>query len=120
MVARRERNSSQMAIREKLNGVDFPEAVATAVTILFRFSHRAKGAKALWSRNHAVWLGRSTFMHWSLNDEFDVPYCVSKAKNAPRNRAKLVEQVEQELTSQFADRLASLPKRNPGGWLPLP
>ncbi len=84
MVAvRKERSNSQVAIREKLDGVEFEEAVSTAVMILFRFSHRAKGAKALWSKSHSVWLGRSTFMHWSLNDEFDVPYCVSKARNAP-------------------------------------
>ena len=115
-----QRTDVQKALREQLDGVDFETAIPLAVSKLFSFSHRAKGAKALWARHQNVWLGRSTFLHWSLNEDFDVPWVVSKAKNAPRNKEKLQERVQAELTTYFAERLSKLPRRSTGSWLPLP
>lgn len=114
------RSMTQKALREQLTGVDFSEALPTAVARLFRFTHRANEGKALWANSHNVWLGRTTFVHWSLNQEFDIPWIVAKAKNAPRNREDLNQRVEEELLTYFAQRLTELPKRATGNWLPLP
>ncbi len=115
-----ERSDKQKAIREKLDGVEFELALPYAIKRMFGFTHRAKDAKALWARSQCVWLGRSTFMHWSMSEDFDIPWVVSKAKNAPRNKVKLCELVEAELTGYFAERLSKLPRKTTGNWLPLP
>lgn len=114
------KSTSQKNLREKLDGVDFSEALPQAVNRMFRFTHRAKDAKALWANSHNVWLGRTTFLHWSLNDEFDLPWILAKTKNAPRSREDLNKRVEEELAVYFAARLTELPKRATGNWLPLP
>lgn len=114
------RSQSQTIMREKLTGVDFSEALPQAVERMFRFTHRAKDAKALWANSHNVWLGRTTFVHWSVNEEFDIPWILSKTKNAPRNREDLKKRVEEELMTYFMARLSVLPKRQTGNWLPLP
>ena len=114
------KTTGQNNLRDKVTGVDFSEALPQVVNRLFRFTHRAKDAKALWANSHNVWLGRTTFLHWSLNEEFDVPWIMSKTKNAPRNREDLNKRIEEELATYFAERLGELPKRGTGNWLPLP
>ncbi len=118
--AKASRTQGQIKLREKVTGVDFTEALPQVVNRLFRFTHRAKDAKALWANSHNVWLGRATFLHWSLNSEFDVPWIMSKTKNAPRSRVDLNKRIEKELAEYFAERLTELPKRGTGNWLPLP
>ena len=112
--------SRHVSLRERLKGMEFDVALPLAVKALFRFSHRAKDAKALWASHQNVWIGRPTVVHWSLNDEFDVPWLVAKSKNAPRSREDLNERVKTELASHFAECLSSLPKKSSGSWLPLP
>lgn len=118
--AKPQRSTSQVALRDSMEGLEFSEALPKAVARLFRFTHRAKDAKALWANSHNVWLGRTTFLHWSLNVEFDIPWIVAKTKNAPRSREDLNKRVEEELLAYFAQRLTELPKRATGNWLPLP
>jgi len=110
-----------VSIRRRLKSQDFPSAVLMAVDALFQFTHRAVGARALWSDARVVWLGRSTFLHWCLEDaEFDVPWLVRGTTDAPRNVAELREVVRTQLTAYFAERLSKLPRRSTGNWLPLP
>lgn len=119
LAARRTRR--QKNLRSQLAGEDFDVAVRLAVKTLFRFTHRGVGSKALWSDAHVVWIGRSTFLNWSLEDpEFDIPWIVSKARNAPKNKDLLSEAVRNEITSIFAKQLTGLPRRKTGNWLPLP
>ncbi len=120
MVGIAKRSQKQVALRNRLDGMEFDTAVPLAVKAMFRFSHRAKDAKALWANSQSVWLGRSTFLHWSLNREFDLPWVLSKTRNAPRNKEELRDRVKSELTDYFADRLSQLPKKSTGSWLPLP
>ena len=111
----------QVSIRRRLKGQDFQSAVLFAVHDLFQFTHRATDARALWSDARVVWLGRSTFLHWCLEDaEFDVPWLVRGTADAPRDVAELREQVRSQLTDYFAERLSKLPRRSTGNWLPLP
>ena len=114
------RKSHHIALRRRLEGIEFQKAVGMVMRSLFQFTHRASNSKALWSSNQAVWLGKSTFLHWSLTDEFDVPWLLAKAKNAPLDHELLHERVKSELTSYFSRRLSKLPKRSTGSWLPLP
>ncbi len=111
----------QVSIRRRLKGQDFQSAVLMAVDALFQFTHRAADARALWSDARVVWLGRSTFLHWCLEDaEFDVPWLVRGTTDAPRDVAELRELVGTQLTAYFAERLSKLPRRSTGNWLPLP
>ena len=111
----------QVSIRRRLKSLDFQSAVLFAVESLFQFTHRASDARALWSDVRVVWLGRSTFLHWCLEDaEFDVPWLVQGTTDAPRNVAELRELVRAQLTTYFAERLSKLPRRSTGNWLPLP
>jgi hypothetical protein len=88
---------------------------------MFRFTHRAKEGKALWSDSHVVWLGRSTFLHWCLDDsEIDIPWIVAGSIKAPTNRVRLRERVEELVLEYFTTSLNNLPRRSTGSWLPLP
>lgn len=117
----RRRTPRQIRLREQLEGRDFKGSVAFAVKNLFRFTHRASDSKALWSDFHVVWLGRSTFVTWCLEDsEFDIPFIVAKTRNAPRDKAKLREAVTTEVMAQFQEQLSALPRKKTGNWLPLP
>ena len=113
--------SRQLTIRRHLEGRDVETAVRLAVRSLFQFTHRASNARALWSDSQVVWLGRTTFLQWCLEDqEFNVPWLVQGTIGAPRNSAELREMVRVQLTAYFAERLSKLPRRSTGNWLPLP
>ncbi len=97
------------------------EAIRISVRTLFRFTHRASDARALWSDAHVVWLGKSTYQNWCMEDsEFDIPWVVSKSKGAPRDKTKLKEIVAEEVMQLFAAQLSKLPRKKTGNWLPLP
>lgn len=115
------RTPRQIRLREQLEGKDFQSSVGFVVKNLFRFTHRSSEGKALWSDFHVVWLGKSTFLTWCLEDsEFDVPFIVAKCRNAPRDKAKLREAVSTEVLAQFQHHLSQLPRKKTGNWLPLP
>lgn len=115
------RTPRQLRLREQLEGKDFEKSVAFVVKNLFRFTDRASDAKALWSDFHMVWIGRSTFITWCLEDsEFDVPFVVAKTRSAPRDKTKLREAVAEIVTAEFQQYLTSLPRKKTGNWLPLP
>jgi hypothetical protein len=115
------RTRRQKTLQTQLEGADLSEAISLAVRTLFRFTHRASDSKALWSDSHVVWLGRSTYLNWCLEDsEFDIPWVVAKAKGAPRDKAKLREAVAAQVTDLFVNQLAKLPRKQTGNWLPLP
>lgn len=111
----------QRTLRRRASGIELQTAVSQTVEAVFAFTHRASNAKALWSDEWVVWLGRSTYLHWALNDvEINIPWIVAKATDAPRNSADLRKAVQAELTSYFAERLSALPRKSTGNWLPLP
>ena len=115
------RTRRQKNLQSQLTETDFDEAIQLAVKTLFRFTHRASDSKALWSDAHVVWLGRCTFLNWCMEDpEFDIPWVVSKARNAPRQKEVLTEAVRTQVTDIFAKQLSGLPRRKTGNWLPLP
>ena len=115
------RTRRQKNLQTQLTGEDFDEAVQLAVKTLFRFTHRASDSKALWSDAHVVWLGRSTFLNWCMEDpEFDIPWVVASAADAPHDADELRQAVKSELTAYWADQLAALPRMSTGNWLPLP
>lgn len=115
------RTRRQKTLQAQLQGEDLTEAIRIAVKSLFRFTHRASDARALWSDAHVVWLGKSTYLNWCLEDsEFDIPWVVSKAKGAPRDKAKLREIVSEQVMELFTSQLAKLPRRKTANWLPLP
>ena len=118
-VSRRTRR--QKTLQSQLEGTDLSDAISLAVRTLFRFTHRASDSRALWSDAHVVWLGKSTYLNWCLEDsEFDIPWVVAKAKGAPRDKAKLREAVATQVTELFTNQLAALPRKKTGNWLPLP
>jgi hypothetical protein len=99
----------------------FKAAVRLAVDVLFGFTHRASGGKALWCGTARVWLGRTTFMAWALEDpDMDIPRVVSKAADAPDSTEELREAVQAELVAHWADYLSSLPEKSTPRWAPLP
>ena len=115
------RTRRQKTLQQQLQNEDLKEAIRIAVRTLFRFTHRASDARALWSDAHVVWLGKSTYLNWCLEDsEFDVPWVVAKANGAPRDKAKLREIVAEEVMTLFAGQLSKLPRKKTGNWLPLP
>ena len=115
------RTRRQKTLQQQLQEEDVTDAIRIAVRTLFRFTARASDARALWSDAHVVWLGKSTFLNWCLEDsEFDVPWVVGKSKRAPRDKEKLNELVSTEVMSLFQKELAALPRKKTGNWLPLP
>ena len=119
--AQSRRTRRQKTLQQQLATEDVSEAIGVAVRTLFRFTHRASDARALWSDAHVVWLGKSTYINWCLEDsEFDIPWVVAKSKGAPRDKAKLREMVATQVTDLFAKQLSELPRKKTGNWLPLP
>ena len=120
-VAKQQHTQKQRSLRNQVKGQELDAAVAFAVRAMFRFTHRAKEGKALWSDSHVVWLGRSTFLHWCLDDsEIDIPWIVAGSMKAPTNRTRLRERVEELVLEYFTESLSKLPRRSTGSWLPLP
>ena len=115
------RTRRQKTLQQQLQNEELNEAIRICVRTLFRFTHRASDARALWSDAHVVWLGKSSYLNWCLEDsEFDVPWVVAKAKGAPRDKAKLREIVAEQVMTLFAEQLSALPRKKTGNWLPLP
>jgi hypothetical protein len=60
-------------------------------------------------------------MHWSLCDpEIDIPRTIATAADVPATPQLLRRMVRRELDRYWADKLASLPRREAPGWMPLP
>ena len=115
------RTRRQKTLQQQLANEDLNDAIKIAVKTLFRFTHRASDARALWSDAHVVWLGKSTYLNWCVEDsEFDIPWVVSKSRGAPRDKTKLRELVAEEVTALFQKQLSQLPRKKTGNWLPLP
>ena len=111
----------QQNLRRRASRRELRPAVGLAVKAFFRFTHRAREAKALWSETGTVLLGRTTFLHWALNDaEIDIPWVVATAANAPDNADELRKAVRSELDAIWTDQLAALPLMSANNWLPLP
>jgi hypothetical protein len=92
-----------------------------AVGAFFGFTHRAEGAKALWSRNERVWLGSQTYLDWAMRDAaIDIPWLVAEVADAPDTADELREAVRTELIAYWGEQLASLPRKSTPRWPPLP
>ncbi len=88
---------------------------------LFHFTHSKDGSKALWSKTVSVWLGRTTFIHWTMNDTtIDVPRIVADTDGAPDNPDDFRKAVKLELMDYWVDHLESLPSKSTPAWMPLP
>lgn len=111
----------QRSVRVRASQLSFRNAVRLAVDVLFQFTHCANRGKALWSSASQVWLGRETFVYWSLGDpRIDIPRMVAESTDAPTNRQELREAIRVELTDWWADQLRSLPSRSTVHCIPLP
>ena len=114
-------SSRQRRVQRRARRLCFKAAIRLAADELFGFTHRATGAKALWSDNVYVWLGKATFVYWAMGEvQIDIPRIVADTDGAPDNVDDLHKAVLVELTAYWADRLASLPPKSNPGWLPLP
>ena len=113
--------SVQRPLRRRASQLKLQSAVSLAVDALFQFTHRASANKALWSETEAVWLGRTTFLHWALDDaDINVLWVVANAEDAPKNADDLRQAVRAELTAYWTAQLTALPRMSTGKWLPLP
>ena len=114
-------STTQRTVRRRVSRLDLLPAVRQAVDSFFDFTHRASDAKALWSETATVWLGRTTYLHWALDDEdIDIPWLVARTRNTPEDANKLRETVKSELDAYWSVCLSSLPRTSTCGWLPLP
>jgi len=96
-------------------------AVRDAVDTFFHFTQRDSPSKSMWSEAQRVWLGRATFLDWSLRDpEIDIPWVVARAADAPAGPEDLLEAVRDELTAYWAIQSGCLPCGTKPRWLPLP
>ena len=115
------RTSRQRSIRCRSIRLTLGQAVRKAVDAFFRFRYRATNANALWCGTRSVWLGNQTFLHWALWDaQIDIPWVVARSSDAPEGEDALRAAVCVELAAYWADRMASLPRRDRPRWLPLP
>ncbi len=115
------RTRRQKTLREQLQEEDLYEAIRIAVRTLFRFTHRASDARALWSDAHVVWLGKSTYLNWCMEDsEFDIPWVVSKSQGVPRDKERFKQIVAEEVMEFFNKELSVMPRKKTANWLPLP
>jgi hypothetical protein len=113
--------ASQRSIRRRASSRYLRGAVRLAAHASFRFTHRAKVAEALWSRNQRVWMGSKTFLHWAMCDpDIDIPWLVAGATDAPETASELHEAVRVELIAYWTEQLAALPRKSTPPWLPLP
>ena len=111
----------QQAVRRQVSGRSLRRAIRLAAFAFFRFTHASSSGEALWSESQRVWLGNKTFMHWSLLDpEIDIPRTVATAAGVPATPELLCRVVRRELNRYWTDKLASLPRRDAAGWVPLP
>lgn len=111
----------QRRLRQRIAQLPLRRGVRLAARTFFGFTHRANFGNALWSDREGVWLGRATFLHWSLCDTaIDIPWLVADAADAPERSDELEEAVRRELMRYWAARLASLPRKDTPAWLPLP
>jgi hypothetical protein len=111
----------QRRIRRESSRLPLKNAIHLAADVCYRFKGRSPQGKALWSETERVWLGRDTFLHWSLRlEDIDIPWAVATAVGAPHDTDQLCDAVQTELTSYFADRLQALPCQEQPNWLPLP
>jgi hypothetical protein len=114
-------NARQRSLRRRASGRSLRAAVRLATFAFFRFTHRKKVGEALWSDTERVWLGNETFLHWAIFDaDIDIPSVVATATDAPETPDELRDAVRSELTAYWADKIASLPRRERPRWLPLP
>jgi hypothetical protein len=117
----REHSLGQRRLRRRLGGQSLRDAVRAAVRSRFGFTHRAREGESLWSGREHVWLGRATFLHWSMHDEMiDVPWLVGLARGAAVTDAERDEAIRHELLVVWRERLASLPSKSTPSWLSLP
>lgn len=115
------RTARQRSIRCRSTRLALGQAVRKAANAFFRFRYRATHAKALWCGTRRVWLGNQTFLHWALWDaRIDIPWVVARSSNAPEGEDALRDAVSAELMAYWADKMASLPRRDKPRWLPLP
>jgi hypothetical protein len=111
----------QRAIRCRARRLSLRCAVDLAVSVFFRFEHRADNLTALWCNAECVWLGRETFLYWALWDTaIDIPWLVAQAAGAPLDPDELREAVGAELAVYWERQIASLPCLEKPRWLPLP
>jgi hypothetical protein len=118
---RRSLTPRQETIRRHAGERSLRGAVRLASFGFFRFTHCSSAGNALWSEAQQVWLGKATFLHWSMFDpEIELPRVVDIATNAPKAPDELHRVLRKELSAYWADQLSSLPSREHSGWLPLP
>jgi len=99
----------------------FGAAVRLAANSFFGFTHRSALGGSLWSDAVSVWLGRATYLHWSMCEaKIDIPRIVADVAGAPEDVDALREAVLAELTAYWAECLGALPAKTAPGWLPLP
>lgn len=116
-----EHTPDQFRLRDRIDGRSLRRAVQLAVHSRFGFTHCADAGEALWSNREQVWLGRATFLHWSMYEAaIDIPWLVSGAEGAPDTDDELQTAVRVELIALWKQNLASLPCKNTPAWLPLP
>ena len=111
----------QRWIRRRAVDLHLRGAVRLAVNTFFRFTHRSKDAKALWSQRERVWIGNRTFLEWALSEaEIDIPWIVAKSADAPESKNEFRRAVREELLACWADQMAELPSKSTPRWPPLP
>jgi hypothetical protein len=114
-------HSRQRSIRRHCRGLTLKDATRYAVDICFSFSCRATESKSLWSETERVWLGRETFLHWSIClADINIPAAVNSAISAPEDNDQLCNAVRAELIDYWVEKIAALPRRTRPRWLPLP
>ena len=73
----------QRWLRRQSRGLSLKSAIRFAVDLCYGFKGRSTQGKALWSEKERVWMGRETFLHWSLSlDDIDIPWVVVTAAAA--------------------------------------
>jgi hypothetical protein len=111
----------QRSVRHRARRLSLRRGVRLAADAFFDFTHRAEHAKALWSRNDRVWLGRQTFLNWAISDaSIDIPWLVAEVDDAPETADELYKAVRAELVAYWAEQLESLPRKSTPRWPPLP
>jgi hypothetical protein len=111
----------QQRLRARLSQATLANAVRRALRVFFRFKYRALRGKALWCETQRVWMGRETFLYWSLRDsQIDIPWVVAIALDAPEDPADLLDAVQGELSAYWSSRTRNLPQTKDPAWMPLP
>ncbi|MBN2294760.1 MAG: hypothetical protein JXM70_20190 [Pirellulales bacterium] len=114
-------SARQRQLRDRAHQLCFKDAVRLAADDIFDFTHRKSGGKALWSNKVSVWLGKTTFIHWTMNkDDIDIPRIVAETDGAPDSADDFRKAVKLELVAYWMEHLKSLPSKNTPNWMPLP